>query len=146
VVDRSGKEVFTYKRPISDIMVAHRFKNGHMAFVTTPGQYVRVDAAGKEIKSTRISQQQWFPTCSDFLPNDHVLQPAFNSNEVIEYDGDGKVVWKASVQSPTSALRLPNGNTLVASQQSQKVVEINRAGKVVSEYKGPYHPIRALHR
>jgi hypothetical protein len=145
-VDRTGKEIVTYNRPAFDIMAGHRFKNGHMAFVTFQGQYVRLDATGKELKSAQISQQQWYGAGIDFLPNDHVLYPLYNSNEVVEYDGDGKVVWKASVQWPTSAARLPNGNTLVASQQTQKVVEINRAGKVVSEYKGPYHPMRASRR
>jgi Tfp pilus assembly protein FimT len=93
-----------------------------------------------------VANLQWYGCGIDILPNDHVLYPQFGSNKVTEYDADGKVVWEATVQQPTSAMRLPSGNTLVASQQLQKVVEINRAGRVVAEIKESYHPMRALRR
>ncbi|HEY1858802.1 MAG TPA: HEAT repeat domain-containing protein [Gemmataceae bacterium] len=145
-VDRTGKEVFTYNRPNQDICEGKKLRNGQYGFVSQNGEYVRVDSAGKQLKSSRVSSLQWYGCGIEILPNDHVLYPMYGQNKVVEYDGDGKIVWEAQMQLPTSAIRLPNGNTLIASQQSQKVVEVNKAGKVVNEYKGSQFPIRATRR
>jgi HEAT repeat protein len=146
-IDRAGKEVFTFNRPNQDIIEAKKLKNGQYAYVTQNGEYGRIDSAGKAVKTARgIGSYQWYGCGIDILPNDHILYPLYNQNQVIEYDGDGKQVWKCDVQLPTSAMRLPNGNTLVASQQSQTVTEINKAGKKVKEFKGTYFPIRAVRR
>jgi hypothetical protein len=114
--------------------------------VSQNGEYIRIDSAGKQLKSSRVSSLQWYGCGIEILANDRVLYPLYGQNKVVEYDADGKIVWEAQVQLPTSAIRLPNGNTLVASQQTQKVVEINKAGKVVHEYKGSQFPIRATRR
>jgi len=145
-VDKSGKEVFSHNWPNGTILEAKKQKNGQYAFVTQNAEFIRIDKAGKQLKSTRVAQLQWYGCQIDILPNDHVLYPQYSSNKVTEYDGEGKVVWEANVQWPTSAFRLPNGNTLVACQQQQKVFEINKAGKVVSEYKDTLHPMRAQRR
>jgi HEAT repeat protein len=146
-VDRAGKEVFTFNRPNQDIIEAKKLKNGQYAYVTQNGEYGRLDATGKALKTSRgIGSYQWYGCGIDILPNDHVLYPLYNQNQVVEYDGDGKQIWKADVQLPTSAFRLPNGNTLVASQGTQTVTEINKAGKKVKEFKGTYFPIRAIRR
>jgi HEAT repeat protein len=145
-VNREGKEVFSYNRPMQDIMAAQRLRNGHYAFFTHQGQYVRIDAAGKEVKTLKLNPPQWYGAGIDFLPNDHVLYPQHNMNKVVEYDADAKVVWEANIQWPTSASRLPNGHTLVSSQQTQKVTELDKQGKIISEYKGPYFPMRAVRR
>jgi len=145
-VDRNGKEVFTYNRPNQDICEGKKLRNGQYGFVSQNGEYVRIDSAGKQLKSSRVSALQWYGCGIDILPNDRVLYPLYGQNKVVEYDADGKIVWEAQVQLPTSAIRLPNGNTLVASQQTQKVVEVNKAGKVVHEYKGSQFPIRAARR
>jgi hypothetical protein len=145
-VDKSGKEVFTYNWPNGTILEAKKQKNGNYAFVTQNAEYIRIDKAGKQLKNSSVAQLQWYGCQIDILPNDHVIYPQYSANKVTEYDGDGKIVWEATVQWPTSAFRLPNGNTLVACQQQQKVFEINKAGKVVSEYKDTLHPMRAQRR
>src|SRR5262249_39048650 len=112
------------------------------------GQYVRLDASGKVLKTTQIERNYWFWTSPCFLPKDHLLH-ATGAGEIVEYDGDGKVVWKANVPSPGcvgSVHRLRNGNTLVACFDAKMVVEINHAGKVVSEYQCPTYTMRAFRR
>lgn len=67
------------------------------------------------------------------LPNGHRLAVDMSQKAVVEYDAQGKVVWRKDrlPGGPTSVERLPGGNTLMALPNSGKVVEINRAGKVV---------------
>jgi hypothetical protein len=67
------------------------------------------------------------------LPNGRILLPQYANNRVIEYDADGKAVWEATAQQPTSVQRLPNGHTLVSSLYSQLMVELDRQGKEISQ-------------
>jgi HEAT repeat protein len=149
LVDRDGKETFTYQRPGNDIASAAARRDGRFALVTYQGQYVELDAAGKEVKSVRLplgaGRQNFYHTI-EFLPNDRLLLAMQNSNKVAEYDLGGKLVWEASVPTPTGVSRLPNGNTLVVSMAAQRVVEINRAGQPVWELKENIRPWKAYRR
>ena len=60
--------------------------------------------------------------------------PLYSQNKVVEYDADGKSVWEAKINLPTSVFRLPNGNTLVASRANTKIYELNRDGKEIWSY------------
>ncbi len=82
----------------------------------------------------------------DVLPDGHVLIPERAHNRVVEHDGDGKVVWEATVEEPVAAVRLPNGNTLVTSMTQNRAVEIDRAGKEVWQYKADTRVTRAFRR
>jgi outer membrane protein assembly factor BamB len=55
-------------------------------------------------------------------------------NKVVEYDGDGKELWKVEIPSPWSALRLKNGNTLIASNRNF-VREVDAKGETVWEFR-----------
>lgn len=144
-LDRSGKEIFSHHRPNFDILMASKSRNGHIHCITNRGTYVRLDAAGREVKTFSVGRVN-FTSGFDVLPNGRVLVPQYGSNKVIEFDPDGKQVWEASVSMPNSATRLPNGHTLVASNNSQRLVELDRAGKVVWEYKDGNRPWRARRR
>ena len=133
-VTKDGKEVFKHDRNDYSIMGAQKTRNGKIVMFTSHGQAIRLDANGKEEKSFAVGPVMWGGGGGDVLPNGHVVVPQWNGNKVVEYDQDGKLVWEASFQWPSSATRLPNGNTLVASQNSSKIAEINRAGKVVWEH------------
>jgi HEAT repeat protein len=146
-VDREGKQVGTaISRPSNDIVAAQKLRNGQIAVVTGAGQYIRMDASGKELKQGRVSQLQYYNGDVHILPNDRVIVPLYNQNKVVENNLESKVLWEANVTWPTSAQRLPSGNTLVASVQAMRVVEIDRNGKVVWEYKDNVQPIRAHRR
>jgi HEAT repeat protein len=133
-VNKEGKEVMTYNRNQWDIITGSRAPDGQFVVLLNTGNIVRLDAAGKEVKTFNVGQAHWM-TSIEALPGGRVLVPQPNLSKVIEYDSDGKQVWEAAVQLPFSATRLPNGNTLVASPNSGKVVELNRSGRVVWEHK-----------
>jgi len=146
-VDKGGKEVYSYNRPAGDIMAAQKLRNRQVAFITNQGVYTRMDGNSKELKTVHLSPIQWWGTGGfEILKNDHVLMCHYNNQKVVEYDGDGKVVWEAAFQWPTTAHRLPNGNTVIGSQQSAKLVEVDKTGKVVKEYKEQYRANRIRSR
>jgi HEAT repeat protein len=145
VVDREGKETFSHNRPAMNIASAARTRDGHYSFVTYEGQYVQLDATGKEVKNVSLPLLQNYAQFVEFLPNERLLVAMHGNNKVAEYDLNGKVLWEANVQSPTSASRLPNGNTLVVSTP-QRIVELNRAGQTVWEVKQNIRPWKARRR
>jgi HEAT repeat protein len=144
-VDRGGREVITINRPQNDIMSGGKLRDGQFLLISNQGLCVRLDAAGKEVKSYRIQNVSNFG--NDVLPTGGVVVPIQYMNKVIEYDADGKVVWEAAVTQPTSAQRLPNGNTLVSSYNFPgKLIELDKGGKAVSETNLAMPAIRARRR
>jgi HEAT repeat protein len=99
-------------------------KNGY-------GRVLRVDAAGKELNSFRVTlSTPLFGGRIQGLPNGHVLVPHHGEGKVVEYDSTGKVVWRVTVPEPIVATRLANGNTLVTSGMFEnRAVEFDRTGK-----------------
>jgi HEAT repeat protein len=145
-MDKEGKEFWTYNRPQNDIMNGKKLRDGQYVFMTWQGIVTRLDAEGKEVKTFQVPPQFGFnPSGVDFLPNDRVLVAHTNLNKVVEYDGNGKSVWEATVQFPYSVERLVNGRTLVSSLSTLKIVELDRTGKVVWEVKDKLRGYR-VHR
>lgn len=148
-VDRNDKVVFSHSLPGGElIMRAHKLRNGDMALITQLGvtRFVRLDRNGKEIGSFGVDVRTSGGKV-DVLPNGHVLIPENGNNRLVEYDGQGKVVWEATVDSPIVASRLPNGHSLVTSMNPQKgAIEIDRAGKEVWNYKSDTRVTRAYRR
>jgi HEAT repeat protein len=148
VTDRAGKEVLTYRRPGFDVMNAWRLRDGQFALLTSNWQYVRLDAVGKERKTTPVAP---FPLVGMIqgvaaLPQDRLLVAEYQTNRVVERDLAGKVVWEAAVTSPIAVSRLPNGHTLVGGHNPQRVSELDRTGKVVWEYKENVWPCTVRRR
>jgi outer membrane protein assembly factor BamB len=146
-VDKDGKEVFSQNRV--DLVTARKRRDGEYVILSTTGKVIRLDAAGKEVKSFALETPAVGRTIGmqiDLLPNGRVLVPVMAQNKVQEYDENGKKVWEATVQTPTSAVRLPNGHTLVASANTQRVVELDRDGKEVWEYKSEGRVLSARRR
>jgi hypothetical protein len=144
-VDPEGKEVFTYHRQTPEILAARKLPDGQIALLTTSQTLVRLDAAGKEVRSTRLNNLQ-LGGLMEVLPDGGLLLPQSYMNKVIECDGEGKFVTEYAVQNPNSAVRLANGNTLVAGQSQSRVVELDRDGNVVWEYKDNIRATRARRR
>ena len=91
------------------------------------------------------------------LPNGHTLVDLTHGNKTVEFDAEGKVVWKASnddfadkpFADACGAQRLPNGDTVIASYGTRgpiKVFEITRDKRMVWKNTGPYnaHEIQVL--
>ncbi len=117
-----------------------------MVLVTSGGVCHRLDAAGKEVTRFTVGPVYAMGTNIDVLPAGRILVPLYRQNKVVEYDRDGKVVWEANFQLPTSAVRLANGHTLVASYFQQRAVELNREGREVWEFSTDGRPWRARRR
>lgn len=91
------------------------------------------------------------------LENGNTLVNLTHGNKTVEFDRDGKVVWKISNDDfaekpfvdPCGGQRLPNGNTVIASYGASsgiKVFEVTRDKKIVWKYEGPHraHEIQVL--
>ena len=142
-VDRDGKTVWTQAVP-GGVMAAFRSRDGVITRLTNNGQCVRLNLAGKELKTFTYAANG----CSsgiDGLANGHVLIAEGNA-KVTEMDSEGKVLWQADAPGIASATRLPNGHTLVANNGSNSVTELDRRGKIVWEYKEAPSVFRARRR
>jgi len=146
VVDRDGRETFTYQAPATNIAAGHRLRNGHMIVVNIQGQCIRLDETGKQQSSFPVGNVYGMGGILDVSANGRVLIPEYRANKVVEYDADGKAGWSVEVKSPTSAMRLPNGNFLVVSLTLRRVSEINRQGQEVWSYQSDGNPWRARRR
>jgi len=147
-VDRDGKVAWTYASPQDTIFCVTRFRDGNITLLTYQGNLVRLDAAGKVVKTSNVPIQTLGGlNGAEILPGDRVLVTSSGTNRVVEFDENGKVAWETSVPTPASVSRLPGGTTLVSSTGNTRLVEIDRAGRVVQEWKDlPVKPIRATLR
>jgi outer membrane protein assembly factor BamB len=145
-VDAEGREWRAVERAPADVAAACRLRDGQTVLVTTNGQCLRLDAEGREVKSFRVGVVMSVGSHIDVSPGGHVFVPLSSRNQVVEYDGEGKLVWSASVARPSAVQRLPNGHLLVSSRQARTVVEIDRRGEEVWAQPCTGHPLRALRR
>ena len=141
-VDKDGKEVFNLPRPM-DVCAAAKFRDGTIALLVNNGRVLHLDETGKELKALPLSGPVLAVGSNiEALPNGHVLVPLYSTNKVIEIDDDGKTVWEADTQQPTSVARLPNGHTLVGSRLDMTVVDLDHAGREVKSMKLDSRPFR----
>jgi hypothetical protein len=134
-VTRAGKEVFSHADAGGNIFSAQRLPNGHTLCGLYSGVLVELDRLGREVKRTEIERPTWGLINIEVLPNGHYLLPCSGSNQVVELDDKGKVVWKVEVPSPTCVAALPGGNLLVGSHRMNYVREIDRKGAMLWEKK-----------
>jgi outer membrane protein assembly factor BamB len=131
-LDRTGKEVKVITRPSFDVVAAAKDRDGTIGIVTNTGQFYRLDAAGKQLKNFSVGfLSTGWGTNIQLLPRGRVLVPQTNTNRVVEYDENGRIVWSASVAQPNSVRRLPNGHTLVTTRFNSRVVELDKNGRQV---------------
>jgi HEAT repeat protein len=143
--DANGKELSSHMHNNGWVVGGYKFPNGHVALFTQQGQYTRLDAAGKEVKSYQVTFNNGVGIYADILPGDRVIA-SLNTGRVVEYDDKGKSVWEAAVSNPTFPHRLPNGHTLVC-QNANRYCELDRRGKIVLEKKDlEYRPWRIRRR
>jgi hypothetical protein len=68
-IDPNENQVFNYNHLNGDIVCAARTRDGHYVFVTMQGQYVRIDASGKEVKSFQLATRMTYYATIQLLPN-----------------------------------------------------------------------------
>ncbi len=135
-VNRAGNELSRWASPGNLVIGARKSRNGEIVVLDSSGTVYRLDGKGRVAKTMRtgVYLSSTIGTGFDVLPNGHVLVPVYNQNKVIEFDGEGKHVWEATGERPTSCSRLPNGHTLISSRYSRNAVEIDQKGKQVWTY------------
>lgn len=148
VIDAKGNITFTHAYHMNSILAARRFRDGSMAYVSYGGHYVRLDRAGKELKSAHIPNWGMHnPSGAEILPGDRIVLSEQRLSKVVEFGLDGKAAWECSIRYPLIPHALPNGNILVSGDSQQAVYEIDRKGKVVKEFKGfSFRPYRVVRR
>ncbi len=144
-VDRSGKEVFSFAG-LGALTAAYKTRTGQIIALTTGGQCVRLDAAGKQLKSFPSNRSPAWTSGLDLLPNGHILITQPNLGKVAEVDAEGRVLATFSTPGVITATALPNGNVLAASSDGQRVFEVDRRGKVVWEHRDGNSVFRARRR
>ncbi|MBI1913788.1 MAG: PQQ-binding-like beta-propeller repeat protein, partial [Planctomycetes bacterium] len=145
-LDRDGKEVFSYRRPVRDLVAARRLPSGGAVLLTDGGDCVFLDPKGREVHRFATGARQVLGAGFDVLPNQCLLVPHFDEDKVVEYGPSGEVLWQATVRKPTGVQRLPGGHTLVVSTQTSEVVEIDRAGREVWKHIASARPVCARRR
>lgn len=146
-IDREGKVVWSYNSPNESILGVARQRDGQYAFVTYQGQFHRLDATGKMVKTQAMPiQTVGGINNAEILQGDRVLVTT-SQNRIVEFDELGKIAWETNIPTPVSAHRLPRGTTLVAQSGQPKLIEIDRAGRIVQEWKDlPVKPLRGIVR
>lgn len=146
--------------------MARKLKNGNylvphlLAF-----QVKEYTPAGKVVSSLKTDgddlggrKAETWPFTAIRLENGNTLVTLTHGNTVVEFDADGKVVWKISnadfpdrkpFVDPCGAQRLPNGNTVICSygaSQGIKLFEVTPEKKLVWLYDGPHraHEVQVL--
>jgi HEAT repeat protein len=131
-LDANGKEVWAMQRQQHDVIRASKLRNGEVVFITNQGTLTRLDPkTQKVLKTFEVGQIGNIFGSIDVLPNGNVLVPLYGNHRVVEFDAQGKTVWQAQVQTPTSVTRLPNGRTLVSSVNTRRLSEFDRNGREV---------------
>lgn len=131
IVDRDGKETFSWTPQPFTIAAAHGLRNGQIAVASSDGRCRLLDRQGKELKNCQIGPIYIMGGSIEVLPNGRILAPLYSQNMVAEFDWNGNKLWQAQVNTrPTSATRLANGNTLVTCGMTMpgRVLEIDKNG------------------
>ena len=105
-----------------------------------------VDLGGRDARN--------WPFTAIELPNKNLLVGCTMGNKVVEFNPDGKVVWKVDnakvgglIQDACGVQRLDNGNTVIACYRAgkgrPKMLEVNSDGKVLWKFES--QKFRAVH-
>lgn len=136
--------------------MARKLKNGNylvphlLAFkikeYTPDGNVVHEFAT--DLKELGGREAKTWPFTAIRLDNGNTLACLTNGNQVVEFDRDGKVVWRVSnddldgrpMDDACGGQRLPNGNTVVTAYHAKvgvKLFEVSPGKEVVWKYEGP---------
>ncbi|MFO0922025.1 MAG: hypothetical protein U0905_05985 [Pirellulales bacterium] len=155
-IDREGKIAIQFRlEPETD----NAHMQTRMARKTSSGRYLvphllafqvkEYDDEGRILRFWKTDLEQLggrkseaWPFTAILLPNHNILVTLTHSNQVVELDPDGKVVWHISnadfpqkpFADPCGAQRLPNGNTVIASygaKEGIKIFEVTPDKKIV---------------
>jgi hypothetical protein len=139
-VTPKGKLVYSYNTNGS-VYCGEKTRQGTIVYVNSGGQLVEMDVKGKQIRTINVGGTGGWGGVEK-LANGNYLVGQYSSNQVVEVDKTGKVVWKCAVNSPALATRLRNGHTLVSSIGGCFFAEYDKQGKEVWRHKTVGRPFR----
>lgn len=130
----AGKEIYSIPNKGGMIYCAEKLRDGTIVCIDSSGNVTEYDRDRKVVRSFKPSSYSegavtWASVQK--LGEGKYLLALSGSDRVVETDETGKILWEATVNSPTWATRLPNGRTLVTSINDHVVVELDASGKVV---------------
>ena len=149
------KDILFRYESSSYIFACQRLKNGN-TFIgeCNTGKMLEVDPGGNIVYEVSILPKGVVDGGFDFmrnarqLENGNYLVAHYGSEEVKEYNREGKEIWCVKVDGgPHSVIRLENGNTLVAvadRNQNPRILEINSEGKTVWSFSNSDLPDKSL--
>ena len=114
-----------------DVVLVSRLGRTLLCLPNNPDNVIEFDAAGGQVFKLKLPGA-W--GCQG-LPNGHrLITTTTDRGAVIEYDADGKEVWKKDgLDRPQSVQRLADGNTLIACLDG-KVLEFTPSGKIAWQF------------
>ena len=131
--------------------MTRKLKNGNYLVPQLLDQVVREYSPEGRIvweAKTPAEPKECWPFTAIRLEDGNTLVTCTHGKQVIEFDGQAKIVWRLSnadlpgelLQDPCGAQRLPNGNTVIASYGQNKpgevkLLEVAREKKVVWTYR-----------
>jgi HEAT repeat protein len=137
--DRAAEQVYLVNfKTTSNAVCKYR---GHILFATN-NEIVEMDTTGRKIRSIAIPRAGHY-SCIQGLPGGRYLVSNNSSNQILEVDRAGKILWKKNFTGACGIHRLPNGNTLVSTRSV--AAELNREGKQVWQARTSGY-IRRVHR
>lgn len=150
-VTRGKKVVWQYTTaPGNEVHACQPLPEGKVMVAESGAmRIVEVDRQGKITKTvqltTKCKNTHGQMRAARKLANGHYLVGQYSDGVVLEYDGDGKIVWELKQKMAFGGIRLPDGNTLVAAGDAHRLVEVDPQGKLVWEIKEndlPGNPLR----
>jgi outer membrane protein assembly factor BamB len=144
--DVAGKTVLDIK--IDLLTGACKTPDGQMICVTSNGRGIRLDSAGKEVKSFVSDTDKHCSSVIDLTPTGRVLVSKYQQHEVVEFDLQGQTLWHTKSSGRTNGSVVRNGHVMAAHYYENNVEELDRAGRVVWRYETPagYTPFLARKR
>jgi hypothetical protein len=143
-VDRNGKDapvqlqnVGQLINNLGQITGGYKTRNNQYILMGQNGRCVRLDATGKELKSFNTGLgNAWL----DVTPAGKIILATNGSNQVREYDAEGKLLVSLNVNQVSMVTGLPNGNFMLASNGTGMTWEMDRKGKTIWEHRnnGPF--------
>jgi hypothetical protein len=143
--------------------MARKLPNGNYLVPHLLGFAVKeYDKTGKVLRTIRTDLEELggrkdenWPFTAILLANNRILVNLTHGNKTVEFDPDGKVVWRADnshaggrFADPCGAQRMPSGNTVICAYgqrkpEMAKAFEITAKKAVVWEYINP--KLRGIH-
>jgi HEAT repeat protein len=140
--DAAGKTVLDIR---AACIAACKTPDGQMIYLTRGGKCVRLDAAGKQLKSFVSGQDNSTGCQIDFTPRGRILVGKPSQNAIEEFDLEGKSLWQRVRTGSATVMR--NGHVIQVNYGAGSVAEFDRAGRGVWQYQVPgYNPFMARKR